>query len=115
MPEPTPLHELSEPNQKIVCGILDMYIAAWSDGIPDIDHFTIGVAPDALPTLLYEIVQCEAGCIEARGLFPQQIHCANTPELEYAVAAGRSMAEFVTNRLLPRIREIAKFEFAPIP
>ena len=89
----TPLHELSEPNQKIVSGILDMYEAAWADGVPDIDDYVSGVTPDALPTLLFELVQCEDTAAAARGLFPQEIHCANTPELKAAVNIGRKVAD----------------------
>ena len=87
------LHDLSAPNQKIVSGILDMYAAAWADGIPDIDNYVYGVTADALPTLLYEIVQSEHVCTRARGLFPQEIHCATTPELQTAVLRGREIAE----------------------
>lgn len=89
----TMFHHLSPADRAIVGGILDMYESAWVDGIPDIDHYVSGVTPDVLPTLLFELVQCEDTAAMARGLFPQAIHCATTPELQEAVRSGRSCAE----------------------
>lgn len=89
----TMFHELSAANQLIVSGILDMYEAAWADGIPDIDNYVTGVTPDALPTLLFELVQAEDTAATARGLFQQEVRCATTPELKEAVRSGRSCAE----------------------
>lgn len=89
----TMFHHLSPADRAIVGGILDMYEAAWADGIPDIDNYVTGVTPDVLPTLLFELVQSEDTAATARGLFPQEVHCATTPELKEAVRSGRSCAE----------------------
>lgn len=102
----TPLHELSEPNQKIVSGILDMYEAAWADGIPDIDNYVYGVTPDALPTLLMLLAELETIQTTNHGLFPQVVACATTPELKKAVAEGRMSLEFMLTSLLPTMRQI---------
>lgn len=89
----TQFHALSSANQSIVSGILDMYENAWETGVPNIDDYVAGVTPDALPTLLFELVQCEDKAATARGLFQQEVHCATTPELKEAVRSGRKVAE----------------------
>ncbi len=106
----TPLHELSAPNQKIVSGILDMYEAAWANGIPNIDDYVSGVTPDVLPTLLMGLVELETIHAANNGLFPQSIACATTPELKRAVTDGRMGLELMLS-LVPTLRELnAKYE-----
>lgn len=101
----TQLYELSPVDLKIVSGILDMYEAAWADGVPDIDHYVSGIQADILPTLLYCLAELEATAVYARGLFPQEVACASTPELKAAVAAGRRDVETM-QELLPTLKKV---------
>ena len=88
-----PLHELNARDLQTVNAILDKYEAAWRDDVPDIDQYVTGVDESLLPTLLEAIVQIEAAEVTARGLFPQPVLCATTPELEYAVSRGRQLGD----------------------
>lgn len=101
----TPLYKLDPINLKIVCGIMDMYEAAWADGIPDIDHYVSGIQADVLPTLLYCLAELEATAASARGLFPQEVACARTPDLKAAVAEGRRDAEILRD-IVPVLKEM---------
>lgn len=101
----TQFHELSKPNQQIVSGILDMYEAAWADGVPNIDDYVSGVTPDALPTLLMLLAELETIQATNNGLFTQVVACATTPELKEAVAEGRMGLELLLS-LVSTMREI---------
>ena len=88
------LHELGLPEFRLVSGVLDKFEEAWADGagIPCIDEYCTDIAPDVMPTLLYELAYRDYVEAAARGITTQFAKAAVTPLLKKAMAAGRSDA-----------------------
>lgn len=112
MTQPIEMTSLPEVDALFICEILERYENAWvangynvkPDVVPDIDDFVATIPIALLPTALFELAALEWKYARIHQLPMQNVKCANTAALMFAVTDSRRFSDSLFQQLKGVVR-----------